>query len=91
MSITHFALVALDVEAVVEGHHADGFLLAGLRHDGLFAHPAPGGEDLVEVFDAVDAVGGVDCEGDPVEALAADHAAEALGVVGLAGGPQDAV
>jgi hypothetical protein len=79
------------VEAVVEGDHPDGFFFADLRHDRLLAHPTPRGEDLVEVLDAVDAVGGVDGERDPVEAFAADHTAETLGVVGFARGAQDAI
>ena len=38
----------------------------------------------MEVLDAVDLVTGVHCEGDAVQALGADHAGEAVGVVGLA-------
>ena len=43
----------------------------------------------MEVLDAVDVVGGVHGEGDAVQAALAHHTGEALGVVGLACGPQD--
>ena len=42
----------------------------------------------MEVFNAVDLVGRVDREGHPVETLPADDTHEAVGVVWLAGGPQ---
>ena len=45
----------------------------------------------MEVLDAVDLVGGVDGERDAVQAAVAHHAGEAVGVVGLPCGPQDAL
>ena len=42
----------------------------------------------VEVLNAVNLVGGVHREGNPVQALLADHAREAGGVVRLASGPE---
>lgn len=45
----------------------------------------------MEVLDAVDVVGGVHGERDPVQAAVTHHAGEAVGVVGLPGGPQDAL
>ena len=42
----------------------------------------------MEVLNAVNLVGGVHGEGNPVQALLADHAREAGGVVRLSGGPQ---
>lgn len=46
---------------------------------------------LVEVVYAVDVVGGVDSEGHAVQTALADHAGEAVRVVGFARGPQDAL
>ena len=48
----------------------------------IFCTPA------MEVLNAVNLVGGVHGEGNPVQALLADHAREAGGVVRLSGGPQ---
>jgi len=45
----------------------------------------------VEVVDAVYLRGGVDGEGDPVQAAVAHHTGETARVVGLPHGPQDAV
>lgn len=45
----------------------------------------------MEVLDAVDVVGGVHGEGDPVQAAVTHHAGEAVGVIGLPRGPQDAL
>jgi len=45
----------------------------------------------MEVLNAVNLVGGVHREGNPVQALLADHARETGGVVRLSSGPQDAV
>ena len=42
----------------------------------------------MEVLDAVNLIGGIHREGNPVQALLADHAREAGGVVRLSGGPQ---
>ncbi len=38
---------------------------------------------LVEVFDAVDVVGGVHSKGNAVQTAIADHTGEALGMIGL--------
>lgn len=46
---------------------------------------------LVKVLDAVDVVGGVHGEGDAVQAAVAHHAGEAVRVVGLPRGSQDAL
>ena len=48
----------------------------------MFCTPA------MEVLDAVNLVGGVHCKGNPVQALLADHAREAGGVVWLSSGPE---
>lgn len=45
----------------------------------------------MKVLDAVDLVGRVDGERDAVQAAVAHHAGEAVGVVGLARRPQDAL
>lgn len=45
----------------------------------------------MEVLDAVDLVGRVDGERNAVQAALAHHAGEAVGVVGLSCGPQDAL
>lgn len=49
------------------------------------------GHPLVKVLDAVDLVGCVDGERNAIQALAAHDAGEALRVVRLAGGPEDAL
>lgn len=87
---TVFALVARHVEAAIEGHNSDRFVLARFRHDGHLADAAAWGKLFVEIFDTVDLVGRVDRERDSVEGFAADYAREALRMVGLSGGPQDA-
>ena len=46
---------------------------------------------LVEVLYAVDVVGRVHGEGDAIQAALAHHAGEAVGMVGLPRGPQDAL
>lgn len=45
----------------------------------------------MEILNAVDVVGGVHGEGDPVQAAATHHAGEAVRVVGLSCCPQDAL
>ena len=45
----------------------------------------------MEVLNAVNLVGGVHSEGNPVQALLADHAREAGGVVRLSSGPEKKV
>ena len=79
------------MEAPVQRHHPDSLVLARGGHDGVPADGAPWGEPPVKVLDTVDLVGGVHGEGDPVQALGADHAREAAGVVGLACSPQYSV
>lgn len=79
------------MEAPVKGHHSHSLVEARLRHDGLLADAAPRRKLLVEVFDAVDLVGGVHGELYTIERLVADHARETARVIGLAGGPQDAL
>lgn len=44
---------------------------------------------LVEVLDAVDVVGGINSKGNAVQTPMADHAGEALGMIGLPSSPQD--
>ena len=72
------------MEAPVQSHHPHGLLLTLGGHDGLPAHRAPWSKPPVEVLDAVDLIAGVHCEGDPIQALRADHAGEAVWVVRLA-------
>lgn len=53
-----------------------------------------GGESgylLVEILDAVDETRGIDGERDAIQATVAHHAGEAVRVVGLAGGTEDAL
>lgn len=85
------ALVAFDVEAAIHRDDADGLLLARLRHDGHVAHAAPGGKLFVEIFDAVNLVGGIDGERDSVERFATDYAGEALRMVRLTRGPENSL
>ena len=82
--VTVHTPVAVHVEAPVQGHHPDRLLLALGGHDRLPAHRAPRGEPPVEVLDAVDLVTGVHSEGDPVQALVADDAGEAVRVIWFA-------
>ena len=76
-------LVCPEIPAV-EGDDPDGLLLAGCGHDGLPADRAPRREPPVEIVNAVNLVRRVHREGDPVQALVADHAGEAGRVVRLA-------
>ena len=89
--MAHLALVAVDMKTPVKGHHPHGLLEARLGHDGLLADTAARGELFVEAVNAVDLVGRVHSEGNPVQGLKAYHAREARGVVGLARGAQNAV
>lgn len=79
------------MKTVIQGDDSHRLLLARLGHYGLLAHPAPWGENLVEVLDAMHTVGRVDRERYAVQAFAADDAAETLGVVGFACGTQNSV
>ena len=82
--------VAVHMEASVQSHHPLGLLLSH-RHDGMLTHRAPGSKASVEVLNAMDVVGSVHSEGDPIQALGADHTGEAVGVVWLPCGPQDPI
>ena len=72
------------MEAPVQRHHPDSLVLARGGHDGVPADGAPRSEPPVEVLDAVDLVTGVHSEGDPVQALVADDAGEAVRVIWFA-------
>ena len=61
------AAVALQVEAPVQGHHANSLLSAAGGHDGLMAHGAFGCKAAVEAWDAVDLVGSIRGERHSVE------------------------
>ena len=67
----------------LHGHHPDRLFRPLHGRDPVPARRALGREDPVEVVDAVDLVVEVDGEGDPVETVVADAAAETAGVVGL--------
>ena len=71
------------MEAPVQGDHPDCLLLALGGHDGLPADGAAWGEPPVEILDTVDLITGVHREGDPVQALVADHTGETVGMVGF--------
>jgi len=79
------------VEAAVESHHSNSLVLSRLWHDRQTTHAAPRGELFMKVLDAMYLVGGVDSEGDAVQRLAADDAAEAARVVRSTRGSQDTV
>lgn len=83
--------VTLHMEIPIQRHYTDRLLLARCRHYWLMAHTAARSKLLVEVLDAVDVVGGVHSERDPVQAAVTHHAGEAVRVVGLARRPQDAL
>lgn len=86
---TILTAVAVHVEITVQSHDADGLLLARGRHDRLLAHRTAWGKFLVEVLDAMDEATGVHGKRDAIQAAVAHHAGEAVGVVGLPGGPED--
>lgn len=85
-----FALVARHVEATIQGHNADSFVLSRFRHYRHLADAAAWSKLFVEIFDTVDLVGRVHGEWDSIEGFSADYAREALRMVGLSGGPEDA-
>lgn len=91
LQITIFAPVTVHVEAPVQGDHANGLLFARLGDDGLLAGAAPGRELLVIVLDTVDLAVRRHREGHVVEHLGANLAPETVWMVGLSGGPQNAV
>lgn len=86
---TILTAVTLHMEIPVQGHYADGLLLARSRHYGLFTHRATRGKLLVEVLDAVDVVGGVHGEGDAVQAPVTHHTGKAVWVVSFTRRPQN--
>lgn len=45
----------------------------------------------MEVLDAVDVVGGIHSKGNAIQTPMADHAGEALGMIGLPSSPQNAL
>lgn len=83
--------VAVDVEAPIQGNDSHRFFFARLGHNWLRAHATARGKLLMEVVDAVDPTGGVNGEGNAVQALAAHDTSEAGRMVGLASGAQDPV
>lgn len=85
-----FALITRHVEATIESHDADCFVLARFRHDGQLADAAAWSKLFVEIFDAVDLVGRIDGERNSVEGFATYDAREALRMVGFSGGSEDA-
>ena len=79
------------MEAPVQRHNPDRLFLPRLRHDWLLAHRALGCKPPVEILDAVDLVGCVHREGNPIQGLATHDTGETLGVVWLARCPQDPI
>ena len=74
--------VAVDMKAPVQSHHPD-ILLARCWHDWLFTHRAPGSKPPVEILNTMNLIGCIDCEGNTIQTFSADHACEAVGVVGF--------
>lgn len=86
-----FAFVARDVKATIQGHHSDGFFLPRFGHDRQFTNATSRRKLFVEIFDAVDAVGGVDRERNAVQAFAAYDACETRRMIRFARGTQNPV
>lgn len=84
-------LVAMDVKAAVESDNTNCLRLARFRDDAKPTHVTLWREFVVEVFDAVNLVRGVDCEGNSVQRFPANNANEAGGVVRLASGSEDPI
>lgn len=81
--------VAVNVEITIQGHNADGLLLAWGRHDRFLAHRTARGKFLVEVLNAVNESASIHSEGDPIQAAAAHHTGEAVRVISLPGGSEN--
>ena len=84
LDIAVFADITVHMEILLHGDHPHRLLCPLHRRDALSTAGTLGGEDAVEVVDAVDLVVEVDREGDAVKTVVADTAAEAAGMVGLA-------
>ena len=94
VSQLHLALlahVAVHVEVLLHGHHPHRLLGPLHRRDSLPTRSTFRGEDTMEVIDTVNFVVKVDSEGDAVQTIVADAAAEAARVVGFADGLEDAL
>lgn len=83
------ALVAVDVEAAIERHHAHRFVLARTGHNRQLADAAAGRKLFVEIIDTVYLVRGVHRERDAVQRFATDDAREALRMVRFARGTEN--
>lgn len=79
------------MEITVQSHNADGLLLAWGWHDRFLAHRTARGKFLVEVLNAVNETACVYGKRDAIQAAVAHHAGEAMGVVCLPGGTEDAL
>ena len=83
LDIAVFADITVHMEILLHGDHSHRLLCSLHRRDALSTAGTLGGEDAVEVVDAVDLVVEVDREGDAVKTVIADAATEAAGMVGL--------
>ena len=79
------------MEVLLHGHNSDSLLRSLHWSDAFTTAGTLGSEDAVEVIDAVDLVVEVYREGDTVQTIIADAAAEAARVVSLANSLQYAL
>lgn len=86
-----FAFIARQMKTSIESDDADRPALLRLQHYRLSANTTSRGELSMKIFDAVNPIGRVDGERDPVETLPADDAAETGGMVRFAGRPKDPI